>query len=35
MTIMVAGLGGVFATPILRILSVKVKDFLTNHTKLP
>nr|WP_129361768.1 phage holin family protein [uncultured Enterobacter sp.] len=35
MTIIVAGLGGVFATPILRILGVKVKNFLSNNTKLP
>ncbi|EOL8989378.1 phage holin family protein [Cronobacter dublinensis] len=29
MVLMVAGLGGVFATPILRILSDKVKNFLS------
>jgi len=34
MTIMVAGLGGVFATPILRLLSNKVKDFLLKNDKL-
>ncbi|KAB2164561.1 hypothetical protein FZI34_13365 [Cronobacter sakazakii] len=34
MVLMVAGLGGVFATPILRVLSEKVKNFLSGASLL-